>query len=262
MIDNEIFFANGCNQPSLDKSVNMTRSISANQRKLPEKIRRFLRLMRWQYRSARRAIGMLLGRHRPAIYAIGDSHAKYNFGAEPRIRVFYLGPVTMYRISRDGRKSLSLKELGVVRGDVLIWCLGAIDVGNHLIKQRDLQGVPVEEIVDRLARNYLRAIAEIGAEIGGLWMVILAVLPPTDQHLKFEIPSTGTLLERVESRALLNAALQKYSRERGFSFVDPFETFQDADGVLLPGMSDGNVHCGPKCAHLVVQKVLAEIAPN
>jgi hypothetical protein len=238
----------------------MAQLFHALQRLLPERIRRFLRLMRWHYRSARRGIGMLLGYHRPAVYAIGDSHAKYNFGAEPRIRVRYLGPVTMYRISRDGRKALSLKELGVVCGDALIWCLGAIDVSNHLIKQRDRQGVAVEEIVDRLARNYLRSVAEIGAEIGDLQMVILAVIPPTDQHLKFAIPSTGTLVERVNSRKLLNAALAKYSCERGFYFVDPFEPFEDSNGVLKPGMSDGNVHCGQKCAHLVVQKVLAEIS--
>jgi|GEM_PF-6979020 len=227
--------------------------------KLPEGILHRLRLMRWHYRSARRALGMLLGSHRPAVYAIGDSHAKFNFGADPRIRVCYLGPVTMYRISRDGRNALSLKELGVVRGDALIWCLGAIDVSNHLIKQRDLQGAPVEEIIDLLARNYLRSVAEIGAEIGGLRPVILAVIPPTDQQLKLEIPSRGTLAEWVNARTLLNNALEKYSRERGFSFLNPFESFQDSNGVLKPGMSDGNVHCGSPYAHLVVEKVMAEI---
>ena len=237
----------------------MARMFPAIRKRLPDKILRCLRLMRWHYRSARRAIGMLLGRHRPDVYAIGDSHAKYDFGAEPGIRMCYLGPVTMYRISRDGRKVLSLKELGVVRGDALIWCFGAIDVSNHLIKQRDRQGAAVEQIADVLARNYLRSVAEIGAEIGGLRMVILAVIPPTDQHLKFDIPSAGTLAERVESRTLLNAALEKYSRERGFAFVDPFESFQDSDGVLKPGMSDGNVHCGPKYVHLIVEKVMAEI---
>jgi hypothetical protein len=237
----------------------MIRLIHALRTRLPTGIRRFLRLMRWHYRSARRAVGGLLGLHQPAVYAIGDSHAKYNFGAEPRIRVCYLGPVTMYRISRDGRKALSLKELGVVRGDAVIWCLGAIDVSNHLIKQRDRQGGTVEAIADELARDYLRSIAEIEAEIGGLRMAILAVIPPTDQHLMFEIPSTGTLAERVNARALLNAALEKYSRECGYSFLDPFESFQDSNGVLKPGMSDGNVHCGPQSAHLVVQKVLAEV---
>jgi hypothetical protein len=85
----------------------MSQLISAIRRKLPEKNRRFLRLMRWQYRSARSAVGVLLGCHQPAVYAIGNSPAKYNFGAEPRIPVCCLGPVTMCRISRDGRKALS-----------------------------------------------------------------------------------------------------------------------------------------------------------
>jgi hypothetical protein len=240
----------------------MSQILLAIRKILPERLRRSLRLVRWQYRSARRAIGILFGFYRPVLYAIGDSHAKYNFGSETRVRVCYLGPVTMYRISRDGRKTLSLKELGVVRRDILILCLGAIDVSNHLIKQRDLQGVPLEEIIDLLAVNYLHSIKEIGTEIGDLRMVILAVIPPTDQHLRFEIPSVGTLAERAKSRIILNAALEKYSHELGFSFIDPYEAFQDSNGVLKPGMSDGNVHCGPIYTCLIVQKVLTELSLN
>ncbi len=182
---------------------------------LPEWIRRPLRLLRWRVRAEFRALDAALGRAKPAIYAIGDSHAKYDFAADPHIRVCHLGPVTMYRIARDGRKAVSLKELGVVRGDIAMWCLGAIDVSNHLIKQRDVQGIPVEQIINSLARKYVQSIATIQEEVGDVTVVILAVIPPTDQGERTEIPIAGSLEERVNARTLLNAALKRCSLERG-----------------------------------------------
>jgi hypothetical protein len=228
---------------------------------LPEWIRRPLRSLRWRVRAEFRTLDAALGRAQPAVYAIGDSHAKYNFGADPRIRVRHLGPVTMYRIARDGRKAVSLKELGVVQGDIVIWCLGAIDVSNHLIKQRDVQGIPVEEVIDSLARKYLQSVATIQEEIGDVTMLILAVIPPTDQGERTEIPIAGSLEERVNARTSLNAVLKRYSLERGFNFLDPYGPFTDSTGVLKPEMSDGSVHCGPSFAPLIVQQVMGAVAP-
>jgi hypothetical protein len=72
------------------------------------------------------------------IHAIGDSHVKLNFGGDPRIVVHHLGPVTMRAVSKDGRNNISLKELGIVDGDSVIWCFGEIDVRCHIIRQRDI----------------------------------------------------------------------------------------------------------------------------
>jgi hypothetical protein len=100
-------------------------------------------------------MAVALSRVEPAVYAAGNSHSKFNFGADPRIRVRYLGPVTMFRIARDGRKAVSLKDMWVLRGDIVVWCFGGIDVSAHLIKQRDLQQVPLERMADSLAGSYL-----------------------------------------------------------------------------------------------------------
>jgi hypothetical protein len=142
-----------------------------------------------------------------------------------------------------------------------MWCLGAIDVSNHLIKQRDVQGIPVEEVIDSLARNYLQSVAAIQEEIGDVTVAILAVIPPTDQGERTEIPIAGSLEERVNARTLLNAALKRYSRERGFIFLDPYDSLMDSAGVLKPEMSDGSVHCGPSFAPLIVQKVMEAVSP-
>lgn len=222
----------------------------------PEKIRGPLRKARFSILASFRFAARALGRDEPGLYALGDSHVKANFDAAPEIQVRYLGPMTMHRIARDGREAVSLKGLGVFSGDTLIWGLGEIDVRCHLIKQRDLLDATVASLADSLARGYVRSIAAIQDEIGGLTTVVLAVIPPSDQGEDADFPKAGTLQERIEARNLLNAALEKYSGSQGFQYFDPYASFLDQAGSLNPKMSDGNVHCGPEYAPIIVRKVL------
>jgi hypothetical protein len=217
--------------------------------------------MRWWSQAGIRILGSALGGNKPALFVVGDSHAKFNFGADPRFRVRYLGPVTIHRVARDGRKALSLKDMGVFRGDVVVWCLGEIDVRSHLVRQRDRQRVPVETIADSLARDYLRSVAAIQSEIGDLKTVVLSVIPSTDQGENESFPKIGSLEERIDARILLNRALEKYCRPHGFTYLDPYGPLEDSSGALNAEMSDGNVHCGPAYASLVVEKVIDVCAP-
>ena len=111
------------------------------------------------------------------IHAIGDSHAKLNFGGDPRFVVHHLGPVTMHAVGRDGRNNISPKELGVVSGDTVIWCFGEIDIRCHIIRQRDLLNENISSIVDLLAMRYINSIIDIqhGLEVK---TIVLAVIPP------------------------------------------------------------------------------------
>lgn len=221
-----------------------------------QKFRSLLRNARFSIQAGFRYAARVFGRDEPGIFALGDSHAIANFDAAPEFRVRYLGPMTMHRIARDGREAVSLKGLGVFQGDTLIWGLGEIDVRCHLVNQRDLQGATVASLADSLARGYVRSIAAIQEEIGGLTTVVLAVIPPSDQGEDADFPKAGTLRERIEARNLLNAALEKYSGSQGFRYFDPYVSFLDQAGALNPKMSDGNVHCGPEYAPIIARRVL------
>ena len=224
--------------------------------RIPESARILFRNARWAIRAAARSARRTLGGFRADLYAVGDSHAKFNFEAAPEFRVRHLGAVTMHRIARDGRAAVSLKPLGVLRGDVVVWCLGEIDVRCHLIKQRDLQREPVESLADSLARRFLRSVAAIEGEIGGVHTLVLAVIPQLDRDDNPEYTRVGTFAERAEARRLLNAALQKHCREEGFAFFDPYEGFVNPDDSLKLELSDYVVHAGPTAAPIVARRVL------
>ncbi len=230
-------------------------------RMLPNRICGWLQPVGWWILAGFRLPTVALGRAKPALFAVGDSHAISNFGSDPQIHVRHLGSITMHRIARDGRRAISLKGMGIYRRDIVIWCLGEIDVRCHLIKQRDLQRIPLEALTDSLARDYLRSIASIQAEIGELKTVILAVIPPTDRGENPAFPKVGNLEERIQARVLLNAALEKYSGAEGFLYLDPYGPFADSTGALKLDMSDGKVHSGRSSAPLIIHKVMETVSP-
>jgi lysophospholipase L1-like esterase len=220
-----------------------------------------LRRLRWYTETIlRRSMGWIF-RLRPSLHVVGDSHAKFLFGGTPVFRLHYLGPVTMHRIARDGRSALLLSDLRIHDRDVVVWCLGEIDIRCHVIPQADRQNASVESIVRSLAERYLQSIAAIQRDAHGLRTVVLSVIPPTNQANNEEYPIAGSLTARIAARRLLNRALEEGCRVRGFLFLDPFESFENTEGALREDMSDGNVHCGPTCAPIVVRRVNAECAP-
>ncbi|MBN1440396.1 MAG: SGNH/GDSL hydrolase family protein [Anaerolineales bacterium] len=213
----------------------------------------FRRIRAWCWRAA-----SLVHRsfpRRPAVHAVGDSHAKFIFRGAPDIRLHHLGPVTMHRIARDGRAALLLSDLGVHDRDIVIWCLGEIDVRCHLVPQARRQGVTVASLAASLAGGFLRSVSEIQKDARALRTVILSVIPPTDQAPNPAFPIAGTLAERVEARRILNRSLAEQCSAFDFHFLDPFDPFADPEGALRRSMSDGNVHVGPSHADRVLEPV-------
>jgi hypothetical protein len=233
-------------------------SLDANRNRMKTfgyKLRGQFRELRWSLKSIFRKIVGRFIRLRPSLHVIGDSHAKFNFQGAPGIKIHYLGPVTMHKIARDGRTAIRWKDLEIYDSDIVVWCLGEIDVRCHIIDQARLQNVPTETIVKKLAESFLLSVASIQREAGGLKTVILAVIPPTDQVNNKEYPLVGSLKERIEARRLLNEALRVNCLTQGFHFLDPFSEFTDPMGALKESMSDGNVHCAPAFASIVVDQI-------
>ncbi len=216
-----------------------------------DSLRSLFRTLRW---FLRRTAGRFIPIS-PSLHVIGDSHVKFIFRSTPGIKVHYLGPVTMHRVARDGRGFLRLRDLDVHDRDVVVWCLGEIDVRCHILHQVRLQNSTTESIVRKLAETFLLSVAAIQRDADAPQTIVLAVIPPTDQVNNRDFPLVGSLKERIEARTLLNKALEENCSARGFHFLDPFPPFTDPIGALKESMSDGNVHCGPAFASIVVDQV-------
>lgn len=199
---------------------------------------------------------------RPSLDVTGDSHVKFLFGGNPGMRLHCLGQMTMRRIAREGRNTLRPSDLRIHDGDSVIRGLGEIDNRCHVIPQSQRRNEPVASVIRRLAEGYRQSIAAIQRGVLGLQTVVLSVVPPTDRVNNEEYPIAGPLKTRIAARRLVNRALEEGCRAHGFMFLDPFESFENAEGALREDMSDGNVHCESSYAPIVVDRVNPECAPR
>lgn len=149
----------------------------------------------------------------------------------------------MHRIGRDGLAGFNLRYFGVGEGDTVVYVFGEIDVRCHIVKQRDLQRVSLQEIIEQLAENYIQTILDNQSQYESLQSVVYNVVPPVKWEVfSPEFPFYGTAEERIESALLLNAALKKLCEQNKLSFLDVYDAYSNEDGSLRLELSDGNVH--------------------
>ncbi len=75
-------------------------------------------------------LGRFRGRENTVV--IGDSHSKFLFAGIPSCRVNWIGPMTMYRVGRDGLGALDFAANGITGQERVILSFGEIDVRVHM----------------------------------------------------------------------------------------------------------------------------------
>ena len=197
--------------------------------------------------------------HSKQIHIFGDSHScefshtafYQNFrrmyknpDSIPLCIVHYLGPVTMHRIGRDG---YPIENTEVKEGDIVIFAFGEIDARCHILKQTEFAGKSIDETIDILANNYLRAILKCRFSYQELIFMVYSVTSPIDLGFNYqEFPYYGSLDNRVIVTKKLNAKLSLLCEKFDVAFIDVYDHFAIEDGSLNPLLSDGNVHISPK----------------
>lgn len=146
------------------------------------------------------------------LYFIGDSHANSFKGIG---NVVYLGPVTMWKIAREG---IEFNKKGLK-----FFVFGEIDVRCHLGK-----GYNIKELVDAYVKR-LEKFDNVG---------IVGITPPTKIKIadRKDFPVVGTDEQRIEWTKELNGELERHCKERGWWFLDV-----SSYGDMLE-KSDGTVH--------------------
>jgi hypothetical protein len=179
------------------------------------------------------------------IHCIGDSHVSFfsgydeiqpNYPAPSRNRyrffkTYRLGAVLAYRLNKldtreQGReKLLQLKKELPLNSTVLL-CFGEIDCRCHLIKQSEVQGKHIEEIVKDCVSNYFEVVDEL---TNAGYKVMVWNVVPTSESVNAEYPTYGGHIERNRCTAFFNGELSKECERRGLAFVSIFEKLVSRD---------------------------------
>jgi hypothetical protein len=180
---------------------------------------------------------------------VGDSHASYCFDLIEGCDVRWLGPVTMFRIGRDGFDGLLERSRTY---DAAVFVFGEIDVRNHVFRIAAQQSKSVSDIVDELASAYMARIQDLN-DIA--IKVVASVLPPVDTSyaaLNEELPVFGTIEQRAEAVSLLNARLRALAMRNGIGYLDIYSAFVGHNGCMPLNKSDYVCHIDPyKSEHIV-----------
>jgi hypothetical protein len=136
-----------------------------------------------------------------------------------------------------GHDPFDLSSIPIKNGDAVLYSFGQIDIGWHLGKQIDTCGKDLDEILETLAVNYLNSIKITTQNHPDLLKVVYSILPPSPDS-GLSIPYAGTIELRAEATKILNANLRLLCPKYGFEFLDVYDDFSDADGILNPEIRD------------------------
>lgn len=190
----------------------------------------------------------------PIVHVIGDSHTM-EFSGIPGCMLYWIGPVTMYRIGRDGLAFLNLPAFGVKEGQAAVFAFGEIDVRCHIGKQRDLYNRTLDEVIETLANRFIYTVLQNRMLYKQLICIVYSVTPPTNLDYNPNFPYYGSLEDRVIISKRLNERLSALCSQFEIAFLDVYQDYANADGTFNVAYSDGCVHIRADCNQLISKKL-------
>lgn len=192
------------------------------------------------------------------IAVFGDSHSVFNFAAYGDVDIYWLGPVTMHRVGRDGLRSLLTYRGGFLpwsrdklrNYDLAIASFGEIDCRAHIEAIAAKSGKPVTNVMEDLARRYCDALRHYFA--GNIKNLLVLAVPPVAPRATY----TGQLADQVALRRELNHELARACKGAGLAFTDYWQHAPHTNGIIDEGWHDGNQHFDPSKTQFL-GKVLA-----
>lgn len=179
---------------------------------------------------------------REDVYVFGDSHSNFLFSGIPRCKIFWLGPMTMHRVGRDGLAAVNIKAFGTPEKAAVVFVFGEIDIRAHITHQRDHFNRPLDDIINTLCRDYIQAVQANHRLFQDIKVIITSVPPPLAAGNNPDIPFSSNIADRVQITRQINSVLERNCKELDFNYLDIFQFFSDPSGVMSSGLSDDIVH--------------------
>ena len=214
-------------------------------------------------------LNLLLGAaiDEPILHIIGDSHG-YNcftpntaIGCRANVLVpakevshthvpyayqftHHLGSRTMHHAGRPGALVTEATRCGVKAGDAVVFVFGEIDTRCHIVRQQAKHGRTLDEVIDKLAIDYIDGILEVQRMHELAQSVAFAPIPPLDNpgYTSDDFPVFGSIAERIEASRQLRATLSTLCDRHGILFLDVTAHYESARGDLQWDLSDHFCH--------------------
>lgn len=211
------------------------------------------------------------------IYCIGDSHVAMFTGQDkigdgwpcildslPNFRTYRIGSYLAYNTcieNHQSRKSLIHVLNSIPRESYVLLSFGEIDCRAHLIKQKEIQKRPIEELVDECVNRYFKTINWVVSQ--GFKVIVYAV-PATCNIDIFEknneeIPLVhyGSFKERNYATKLFNDTLKKLCEENKIMFLSIFDYLVDENGrTKKEEFYVDSVHLNQKARQLIMNELI------
>ena len=176
------------------------------------------------------------------IHVIGDSHVMVFSGKEhipdevddrgflPFFRTYRLGPHTAYHAEKLRSLIESLVTQNAGTDDSVMLCFGEIDCRAHLVKQSEIQGKSLEDVVAECVGRYAQ-LFDIRERCGVRLLVWNVPASSREDVESGEYSTYGTCAQRNEATKLFNSSSAK-SAERGGSLLSRFSMILSTRMVL------------------------------
>ena len=205
--------------------------------------------------------------------SIGDSHCACTYYAGYS-KVVHLGPITMHRIGRDSDlvglivKNILQLDYGtsvpkfivdklsrLLCSQNVVLFFGEIDCRAHIGRHIN-PDCPYTAICERLVTSYLQSVMAASLSHPNVNFMTTTVVPPTLFRGDPQMPTVGSLDERVEYTRYLNKCLIGMQEKNNIVNIDYTKNIPvDHQGVMLSEFHDGTVHLHSKYAVWIESEV-------
>ena len=179
------------------------------------------------------------------IYIVGDSHVRWRWTILEKIhniidvdiKTLWIGSKLMNTFGREGLNliNLSISDLNIRKNDIIVFCLGEIDIRHKLHKFITEKNIYYE--INRLVSNYVNAINENIKLLPNTITTWIHGMPPIvnlalESNKNFPWPTNGTDLDRHLYTLLINQQIIELSKQYNYEYLDFYTSYVTDDGYL------------------------------
>lgn len=206
------------------------------------------------------------------IHCIGDSHAAVFSGVDEMVptwpersndtieyfRSYRIGAATAYQLESKIPILNDIISRCVRKEDSVLFCFGEVDIRAHLLKQAELQGVLVSDIVNECVDRYFQVILYY-KQLGYNTIAWGPIASHHDARPYVGGPTFGNCLERNLVTEMFNNRLELRCNQYSVGFVTIFPKMIDVNKITVLGYlddwTDSHIHLTQAAMPLILESL-------